>query len=81
MEEEEKTNLSERKKREGDDEWGEGKEIEKIEVLKKLHLKAHFSPTLQFLSQVSILFVFSKTHYKFEKTKKNKQTKHICAFA
>jgi hypothetical protein len=74
--------LSKKKKREGDDEWGEGKEIEKFALKEKLHHKAHFSPTLQFLSQVSTLFVFSKTHYKFEKTKKtNKQTKHICAFA
>jgi hypothetical protein len=31
-EEENKTNLSKKKKREGDDELGEGKKIEKIEV-------------------------------------------------
>jgi hypothetical protein len=81
-----KTNLSKKKKREGDDEWGEGKKVEKFEVHSiKEEAPSQgtlFSPTLQFLSQVSILFAFFKTHSKFEKATKNKQTnKTYCAFA
>jgi len=84
-EEEEETNLSQKKKREGDDdEWG--RKIEKIEVhsiKEEAPSQATFfsNPSISISSFNSFCLFLNPlgTNLKKQKTKKNKQTKHICA--